>query len=196
MKKGKIILFLGIVVMTIGCGSQAQETAMTTEIVTEEQTTKEIQKENLEEENLQSKKEETFEEVAKLLGMQDSETKDMLGGGEENWTDDRSFYIGRIYDANLYGESCSVYTTCNADSIVESISIWIVSGDHTVTDEEAQKWETHISDYTGMQPTQESVSEESGNRQKKWIKDGRIVILNRMADILTISFQEMVGELQ
>lgn len=201
MKKVKLFLFLLIAVMAIGCGKQTEEPAITSEALTEESAitseavTEEpeiISEEIAEEQETQ----ETFEKVAKLLGMQDSETKDMLGGGEENWTEDRSFYIGRIYEANLYGEACSVYTTCNADSIVDSVSVWIVNGSRSVTDEEAQKWETHISEYVGMQSAEEKVGEESGNRQKKWMKDGKIVTLNRMEDILTINFQEMVGELK
>ena len=33
----------------------------------------------------------TFQELAALLGKQDPETANLLGGGEENWTEDKSF---------------------------------------------------------------------------------------------------------
>lgn len=43
-------------------------------------------------------------DIAVLLGMQDSETEEMFGGGKENWTEDRSFYIGRIFQTELCGK--------------------------------------------------------------------------------------------
>ena len=81
----------------------------------------------------------SLEDLAALLGMQDSETESLLGGGEENWTEDHSFYIGRIYQAEMYGETYPVYTTCSSQGIVDSVSLRIVSGERQVTSEEVQE---------------------------------------------------------
>lgn len=43
-----------------------------------------------------------LKDLADLLGMKDEETAEMFGGGEENWTADHSFYIGRIFEVGLY----------------------------------------------------------------------------------------------
>lgn len=43
-----------------------------------------------------------LKDVAGLVGMNDEATADLLGGGEENWTEDSSFYIGRTYNVQLF----------------------------------------------------------------------------------------------
>ena len=73
-----------------------------------------------------------FESLAALLGMEDAETADLLGGGKENWTEDRSFYIGRIYAVTLFGQEYPVYTSCDENGVVNSVSIWLEDGERTV----------------------------------------------------------------
>ena len=50
-------------------------------------------------------------EMEALLGMQDEQTADLLGGGEENWTEDKSFYIGRNYEVEMGGTVYQVHTS-------------------------------------------------------------------------------------
>ncbi len=138
----------------------------------------------------------SLKEIGSLLGMQDSDTASMFGGGEENWTEDSSFYIGRIFQVELYGETYSVHTTCSEEGIVESVSTWIVSGERKVEDEETEKWVERITAETGVEPTDRNVYSEGGSRQKTWEKNGKIVTLHCMEDILSISFQNMKGELK
>ncbi|MFR5633762.1 MAG: hypothetical protein ACLUFH_12370 [Monoglobales bacterium] len=135
-------------------------------------------------------------EISAFLGMYDSETKDMFGGGKENWTEDRSFYIGRIFQTELYGENCSVYTTCSEEGKVDSISIKIVNGERPVTEEEIQKWTDRISDETDSEFTEDDNVSKSRNRQRVWRKDGKIVTMNYAEMSLTIHFQKTIGELK
>lgn len=134
-------------------------------------------------------------EIGSLLGMKDVETKDMFGGGEENWTEDRSFYVGRIFQAQAYGETYPVYTSCGMDGLVEAVSMRIVNGERPVAEDEVQTWTERISAEVGVADSGEEKYSEGGSRQKTWRKDGKIITLYYMEDSLTISFQNMVGEL-
>lgn len=134
-------------------------------------------------------------ELMGLLGMKDEATAELFGGGEENWTEDKSFYIGRIYDIMLDGEDCQVFTTCGDDKTVESVSIWVISGEREVTEEDAFKWSKLITELVGAEPVTDDEPSEGGSINSRWNKDGLAVSMNRMKDILTISLQPAVGEL-
>lgn len=138
-----------------------------------------------------------LKELMQLPGMTDQETADLLGGGEENWTEDKRFYIGRIYHTELYGETCSVFTACGEDSsrTVESVSVWVADGEREVTEEKVQLWLDRLSDAMDSQPFSEYQSVESGARSWKWVKGEMAASMYRMKDILTISFQPAAGGL-
>ena len=94
-----------------------------------------------------------FNELSALLGKKDSDTANLLGGGEENWTEDHSFYIGRNYQVSLFGSPCKVFSTCGNEQTVESVSLWIVSGERSVTQEEADQWAQRVTDFMGVKPS-------------------------------------------
>ena len=136
----------------------------------------------------------TLETVAALLNMQDTETAELFGGGEENWTEDRSFYIGRIFQVEIDGETYPVYTTCSPEGVVESVSMWVVNG-RPVEDAAVQKWTELISEQTGTNAVESDQISEGGSRKKTWTKDGKQTAMYYMADIMTISIQNLIGEL-
>lgn len=193
MKKEKLLFAIGAAILITGCTPKteiAEPTAATeAEIMTEAETTAEV-------ETARQEEGETLKEVADLLGMMDGETKSMLGGGEENWTEDRSVYIGRIFQAEVYGETYPVYTSCSREGAVESVSMKIVNGERPVEETEIQEWTDWITEYTGVTPAEEQKFSEGGSRQKSWRSNGRIVTMYYMKDNLSISFQELVGELE
>lgn len=137
-----------------------------------------------------------LKDVAGLVGMNDEATADLLGGGEENWTEDSSFYIGRTYNVQLFDVPCQVFTTCGQDNTVESVSVWIVSGERQVTDEEAKEWESRVTEMMGTEPVYDKGISEGGSQNCRWNANGMAATMNRMADILTVSFQPAVGELK
>ena len=139
---------------------------------------------------------EDLKDVAGLVGMNDEVTADLLGGGEENWTEDSSFYIGRTYNVQLFDVPCQVFTTCGQDNTVESVSVWIVSGERQVTDEEAKEWESRVTEMMGTEPVYDKGISEGGSQNCRWNANGMAATMNRMADILTVSFQPAVGELK
>ena len=188
-----------------GCGGQA-EAAASQPAATQAESQVQSQEETVAEsqENVQAEPQEQAEEsqsaqlkdVAAMVGMKDEETADLFGGGEENWTADKSFYIGRNYQVDLYGDTYKVFTTCGEDKTVESVSIWIVGGERQVTDEEAKEWENRVTDMMGAEPTKDAGVSEGGSKNTRWTADGMAAGMNQMADILTISFQLAVGELK
>lgn len=207
MKKRKFVLALGMALLMAGCG-EAEETAESIESTesiesiesTESTESTESAESIAAEESSQAEAPEgetpgELAEIGSLLGMNDSETKDMLGGGAENWTEDRSFYIGRIFQAQAYGETYPVYTTCSPEGIVEAVSMRIVNGERPVEEDEIRIWTERISAEAGAPDSGEERYSEGGSRQKNWRKDGKIVTMYYMEDNLTISFQKLVGEL-
>ncbi|OUQ23896.1 hypothetical protein B5E77_14590 [Lachnoclostridium sp. An131] len=131
-----------------------------------------------------------------LPGMSDEETADMFGGGEENWTEDKQFFIGRIFHVNLYGGEYNMYTTCSEDGIVEAVSVWIVSGERAVTDEETETWVGRVTELMGTEPVFDGESSEAGSQNWKWNADGFAAAIYRMEDTLSLYFQPAVGELK
>ena len=137
-----------------------------------------------------------FESLAALLGMEDAETADLLGGGKENWTEDRSFYIGRIYAVTLFGQEYPVYTSCDENGVVNSVSIWLEDGERTVPEEEARQWADRLTEFTGTEPAYDSVTSEGGSRNWKWDCGDKFISLHWMDTILSISMNPAVGELR
>lgn len=136
----------------------------------------------------------TLEDLKSLVGMKDEETKDLFGGGEENWAE--KFYIGRNYKVNLNGEEYEAHTTCGEDGTVESVSVWLVSGERDVTDQETEFWLEQMNEVMESEPTYDGTSSEGGSKNWNWNSNGMAAGMNRMKDILSISFQPAVGELQ
>lgn len=134
--------------------------------------------------------------VIELLGMQDSETAMMFGGGEENWTKDHSFYIGRIFQVDIDGKNYPIYTSCGEDGVVESASIWIVDGEHQVMDSEVEEWEKRVSESMGIVSTKNSEISEGGSQNWTWRKNDTVARMSCMENILTVSFQKAIGELK
>ena len=135
-------------------------------------------------------------EMEALLGMQDEETADLLGGGEENWTEDKSFYIGRNYEVEMGGTVYQVHTSCDDEKIVNSVSIWLSDGERSVQQEEVDQWVQILNEFTGTEPVYDDTSSEVGSKNWKWMADGNIITLNWLDTIFTISMNPAVGELK
>lgn len=71
-------------------------------------------------------------ECISLLGMDDAESAGALGGSEQNIAADGETLIGRIYSAELFGESVEPGTTYGDDGRVNSVSIYLAGTDAAV----------------------------------------------------------------
>ena len=138
----------------------------------------------------------SFEELQDLLGMEDSSTAEMFGGGQENWTEDKAFYIGRIFEIKLMGQTYPMYTSCDNNNIVNSVSVWIANGSRKVTEEEARGWAEAITASVGAEPIYDDTSSEAGSRNWKWLSDQTIISLHWMDKILSLSINPAAGELK
>ncbi len=198
-RKWTYLLAAGLTVcLAAGCGSEKTEASPETAVVLEEtnETGKALSQAETPEVTVQTEVQEAgLQDVAALLGMKDEDTAELFGGGAENWTEDKSFYIGRIYTVDLYGESCQVFTTCGADKTVESISIWIVNGNRDVTEEEAKAWESRVTEFMKESPVIDGETSEGGSKNYRWRGDGLAASMHQMKDILSVSLQPAVGEL-
>ena len=199
-------LMIGIGCLSLipaGCGASAAETKEASsekagiyeETIDEDSSITEFTDESTLETNTESD-DEKLRLIASLPGMNDEDTKDLLGGGRENRSADKSYYIGRIFNTSLYGTECRVNTTCGDDGTVESVSIWVVNGSRDVTQEEAELWIGRISDLMGSKPSAPSSVSEGGSQNYRWTADGNAATLYLMKDILSVSFQPAVGELK
>lgn len=193
MKKWKIWIVAVSMALLAGCSNETASVETTSKAETQTETGS-IPAETLTEAQTIADSD-SLSSIAQLLGMKDEDTKAMLGGSEENWSADHSFYIGRIFQANLYGETIPVYTTCREDGIVDSVSMHLVSGERKVTDEEVAQWTERLTQHTGTSAYEESASSEGGSKDRTWRKDGKIAVLRYMEDQLSITFQELIGEL-
>lgn len=200
-KNWKKMFMIGMTVcMLSGCSSDAPaetsaETVPTTETAESLQETSETIEETTKAADLETPDSLTvLKELSSLPGMNDKDTAELFGGGEENWTD--KLYIGRNYKVELNGETCDAHTTCGEDGIVESVSIWLVSGERDVTDEETSYWVEQVTELMGTEPSYDGASSEAGSKNWRWTSNGMAASINRMKDILTIRFQPAVGELK
>lgn len=135
-------------------------------------------------------------EMEALLGMLDEETVYLLGGGEENWTEDKSFYIGRHYEVEMGGTVYQVHTSCDDAKTVNSVSVWLSDGEQSVPQEEVDQWVQILNEFTGTEPVYDDTSSEVGSKNWKWMADGNIITLNWLDTIFTISMNPAVGELK
>lgn len=137
-----------------------------------------------------------FAELRKLLGMEDSEAANFLGAGEENWTEDKSTFIGRIYQVSLLDHPVTVYTSYNNENKVASVSAWVTDGSRDVTQEEVDAWVQRVGDYAESEPIYDSTSSEAGSKNWKWKSDDVFITLHWLGDIVSIDLLPAVGELQ
>ena len=137
----------------------------------------------------------SLSELTGLLGMNDEDTSRLFGGGRENWSADRTFFVGRTYEIMLHGQPCRLFTICSRDKIVEAVSLWVIGGERPVTAEDVTVWAGYVTAMMGTEPTLDPDISEGGSRNRRWHGSGLIAVLHQMPDILTISIQPAVGEL-
>lgn len=136
-----------------------------------------------------------LETIAELLGKSDLQAAEMFGGGKENWTEDKAFYIGRIYQVCLFDEKVTVYTSYDDQQLVNSVSIWLVNGEGKVKEEDVKQWVERLNDFTGIEPNVYDTASEAGSKNWKWFLGDQAVSLNWLEDMLTISMNVVTREL-
>lgn len=206
IKKKRIVIFmlLAVVFLLSACGQKAvAEKSETAKETVKEKEFLEEKKPSEEDESAEEKAspienvvyEATFQELTALLGKQDPETANLLGGGEENWTEDKNFYIGRIYQVQLFDAQYPVYTSCDENWIINSVSIWLANGERKVSKEEVEQWVQRLTEFAESEAAYDEISSEAGSKKWQWKLEDKFLSLMWTGDILTISMNPAVGEL-
>lgn len=190
----KIIRFITVVTISTAltaCGSKE-----TVSPATDTGTTVQAVETTAVEKEIEATETAALETIAELLGKSDLQAAEVFGGGRENWTEDNSFYIGRVYQVNLFDEEVSVYTSYDEKQLVNSISVWLTNGEGVTMEEYALQWEERLNEFTGAKPDFYDTTSEGGSKTWKWFLGDRAIALNWLDDTLTISMNVMVGELE
>lgn len=124
-----------------------------------------------------------LEVLMELFGKKDEQAANMLDGGSENRTADGSWLVGRIYQAQLFDETCSVYTSYD-----EKGEVFLVLAQ--MTGAEAEKYLSGMEDMTGTQGKLQE--DEEGDRRWQWEYGDYLITLydtkgHMSLDIISIS---------
>ena len=137
----------------------------------------------------------SFSDLSQLLGKSDADVTQLLGEGQENFSADGSFFIGRIYQPTVHDTKLQMYTICADDEAhtVDSLSLWITDGSTPVSDDTVSSWVDALTQHIGADPTITELSEESGTRTWRWTTDETIWSQQLLENILTLSVQPQLG---
>lgn len=140
----------------------------------------------------------TLDGLTDLLGKTDAELTGTLGEGTENWTSDKSFFIGRTYAVTLEDSAATLYTIAQDDEArtVQSLSVWLSDGSAEVSEETVNGWIDTLTAYIGAD-AEVSGPSEGGAQTWHWSRDSVYYDLQLLDQILTLSIQAVTGgELQ
>lgn len=140
----------------------------------------------------------TLDGLTGLLGKTDAELTETLGEGTENWTSDKSFFIGRTYAVTLEDSAATLYTIAQDDEArtVQSLSVWLSDGSAEVSEEIVNGWIDTLTAYIGAD-AEVSGPSEGGAQTWHWSRDSVYYDLQLLDQILTLSIQAVTGgELQ
>lgn len=147
-------------------------------------------------EEISAKQDTDLTQVTALLGMKDADAADLFGGSLENFTEDGKTYLGRIYTLSFYGQDITLYTTCNDDSIVDSVSAHLFDGETALSEKTVQHWIEQITAFVGSSPAYAESPADANSKSWKWNADGYFITLRQMEDALTLALNPAVGELK
>lgn len=94
-------------------------------------------------------------ELAGLLGKTDEEAAGLLGGGAENRTEDGELLVGRDYETELFGKSCSVHMSYD-----DAGTVWLVLAEPQEAD--ADELRERLEAVTGNEP-EETLEEDDAD---------------------------------
>ena len=118
---------------------------------------------------------ETLQTLYEMPGMTDEEAAGLLGGGEENRTEDGGQLIGRNYTVNLFGESCPFYTSYGQEQQVELAYAILPEGN-------LETYGALLVQVYGQ--AEIAVDEEDSPLEYLWQKDGKLVCLYQDESII------------
>lgn len=106
-----------------------------------------------------------LDECLALIGMSDEESASMLGGGEQSFAADGKTLIGRVYSAEIFGESVKPGTSYDEEGRVNGVSIYLGEPDDT-------KYAEALTALYGEPDEVNGGDNEGGNEWMDWYVDG------------------------
>lgn len=170
MKRKGLIIGLALALMMTGCSN-----SQNTEVKDVEDTV--ISQEKADASLMTDK--EVIDNTFGILGKDDEQSKDFFGGSEANKTSDGDYLIGRIYNINIFGEETQLYTSYDADGVVNSINFLLSK----MTVEE---YSSAITEVLG-QPTEISdAPSEGGSTYTLWTVGDDLFYLYSSYDMISV----------
>lgn len=120
-----------------------------------------------------------LDECMKLMGMEDAEAAEMLGGGEKNIAVDGSSLIGRIYKANIFGEDVEISTVYDGNGLVCSVTAMLPNPD-------AAEYAEGMVEIYGEPDARNDTPSESGATWQEWAVDGVNIRLWQMYELASV----------
>ncbi len=126
-----------------------------------------------------------LDECMKLIGMEDAEAAEMLGGGEKNIAVDGTSLIGRIYKGNIFDEDVEISTVYDGNGLVCSVTAILSNPDAAVYAE-------RLMEIYGEPDASNDTPSESGATWQEWTEDGINIRLWQMYELASIEISAAV----
>lgn len=127
-----------------------------------------------------------LDECMKLIGMEDAEAAEMLGGGEKNIAVDGTSLIGRIYKGSIFDEDVEISTVYDGNGQVCSVSAMLSNPDASVYAE-------GLMEIYGEPDASNDTPSESGATWQEWAVDGVNIRLWQMYELASIEISAAVN---
>lgn len=174
MNKKLLALALSVALIGTGCAGQNNNNQASDENASTETGTVVIDSDETEMENNDATEEIENNDIIKtatnMLGMTSEESAQILEGGEDLYSANGEFFIGREYKVNALGIDTSLFTSFRDDDVINSISMHL--GKDNFEDMKAQLMEKL------GQPTEvNDTPSEAGYTNIMWNLDGKLMYL-------------------
>lgn len=170
MKRKGLILGLAVALMMTGCSSTEKPDANAVESSTTVES---------ESNAPQMTDKEVIDNTFGLLGKDDEQSKDFFGGSEVNKTSDGEYLIGRIYNINIFGEETQLFTSYDANGVVNSINFMLAG-------KTVDEYASAITEVLG-QPTEiNDTPTEGGSTYTLWTIGDDLFYLYSGYDVITV----------
>lgn len=126
-----------------------------------------------------------LDECMKLIGMEDAEAAEMLGGGKKNIAVDGTSLIGRIYKGNIFDEDVEISTVYDGNGLVCSVTAILSNPDAAVYAE-------RLMEIYGEPDASNDTPSESGATWQEWTEDGINIRLWQMYELASIEISAAV----
>lgn len=170
MKRKGLIIGLAVALMMTGCSNTQKADTNTVESSASLENERTVS---------QMTDKEVIDNIFELLGKDDEQSKDFFGGSEVNKTSDGDYLIGRIYNINIFGEETQLFTSYDANGIVNSINFMLA-------DKSVEEYSSAITEVLGQPTEVNDTPTEGGSTYTLWTIGDDLFYLYSGYDVITV----------